>query len=332
MTFAAPLRLFDLLLVPLAILGYWLLERWRAKLSTFWSKPAMLPNIVQRRPQRLGRTPLVLILFGLSFLLVGFARPQRVVSGALPQAPTIVLTFDASGSMAAVDAPPTRIRAARAVAVEFLHELPSKYRVAVVKFGNQVQEVVPPTLDRTSVLRGLPTSVIPNAGTGIGDAISRSVGVILNAVGGSDTETGSRPGAVVLLSDGAQTIGGTTPTDAALYALGDRIPVDTIGFGTAKGTVTQSVKITGGTTLVSLPAPVQTTTLQMIARQTSGVFFDGASVRDDAQPLKTIYEHLDSNTTRVRRTDELSAATAAIAVVLILAGIALSGLWFGRVA
>ena len=45
----------------------------------------------------------------------------------------------------AADADPRRARASR---LQFLNELPSKYRVALVTFGNKVQLLVAPTFDR----------------------------------------------------------------------------------------------------------------------------------------------------------------------------------------
>ena len=148
MTFADPNLLFALLAVPLAAIGYLMLERRRARRSRRWSRGALLPNIVRRRWRRFGYVPALLFLLGLIFLLVGFARPQRVLGDASAGAATVVLTFDTSGSMAADDAQPTRIRAARKVAIQFLNELPSKYRVAVVTFANKVHLAVPPTFDR----------------------------------------------------------------------------------------------------------------------------------------------------------------------------------------
>ena len=126
MTFASPYLLFGLIAVPLAAIGYRILEGRRTRRAAPWSRQAMLPNIVRRPERKLTYAPEALFLIGLTFLLVGFARPQRVHSNALPQAPTVVLAVDVSGSMDATDVAPTRLRAARAVAVQFLHELPAE--------------------------------------------------------------------------------------------------------------------------------------------------------------------------------------------------------------
>jgi Ca-activated chloride channel family protein len=331
-TFAAPYLLFSLAAVPLAAIGYWILEGRRASRAAPWSRRAMLPNIVRRPARRLRHVPIALFLVGLTFLLVGFARPERVFQNALPQAPTVVLAFDVSGSMAATDVAPSRIRAARSVALQFLHELPSRYRVAVITFGDKVQLTAAPTFDRALVIAKVPKAVTPLAGTGIGDGISHSVAVIIDAAGQNGRGNLVRPGAILVLSDGGQTAGGTTPQEAAVSALVDYIPVDTIAFGTSKGTVTQPVKLNDLETSAVFPVPVQPGTLQSVSQATGGTFFEGEDVAASPSALKVVYRNLHSNTARGHRTHELNEAATAAALAFILAGLALSGLWFGRVA
>jgi Ca-activated chloride channel homolog len=331
-TFAAPYLLFSLIAVPLAAIGYWILDRRRARRSAPWSSQAMLPNIVRRPARRLSHVPLALFLIGLTFLLVGFARPERVFDNALPQAPTIVLAFDVSGSMDATDVAPTRLQAARNVAVQFLHELPSRYRVAVITFGNKVQLVVPPTFNHSTAIAKLPKHVTPLAGTGIGDGISHSVAVIIDAAGQNGRGSLVRPGAILVLSDGGQTAGGTTPQEAAVSALVDYIPVDTVVFGTSKGIVTQPVKLNDLETSAVFPVPVSPTTLRSVSQQTGGTFFEGSAVADSPTPLKTVYRNLRTTTARGHRTHELNEAATGVALAFMLGGLALSGLWFGRVA
>jgi Ca-activated chloride channel family protein len=331
-TFASPYLLFGLVAVPLAAIGYWIINRRRARRSAPWSRQAMLPNIVRRPSRRLTHVPFALFLIGLTFLLVGFARPERVFDNALPQPPTIVIAMDVSGSMDAADVAPTRIRAARDVAAAFVHRVPSKYRIALVTFGSKVQLLVAPTLNHGSVIAKLPRAVTPRSATGIGDAVSHSVAVIVNAAGKTGRSGLYRPGAILLLSDGGQTAGGTTPQEAAVSALVDYIPVDTIVFGTPKGNVTQPVKLNDLVTSAQFPVPVQPVTLQTMSQQTNGTFFEGADVAASPDALKVVYKNLHSNTARGHRTHALNQIATLVAFVFVLAGLGLSGLWFGRVA
>src|SRR5262249_10502419 len=157
--FASPYLLLVLVAVPLAALAYWLLERRRARRADGWTTRAMRPNAASR-PHGRTYVPAALFLIGLTFLLVGFARPQLSTSNSTrADAPIVVLTMDVSGSMAAKDVRPTRLLAARKAAIQFLDELPTKYRVALVTFGSRVSVPVPPTLDRKRVVAHLPTQV-----------------------------------------------------------------------------------------------------------------------------------------------------------------------------
>src|SRR5262249_30233099 len=158
--------------------------------------------------------------------LVGFARPQRdKPANGTAIGPTVVLTFDVSGSMAARDVQQTRLRAAREVAIRFMKKLPSSYQVAVVEFGNKARVLVSPTLDRSAVIRHLPKTITPRAGTSIGDGISAAVSLIIQGFPQGEPVDRLHPlGTVVVLSDGAQTGGGTTPEDAAATAYVWAIP------------------------------------------------------------------------------------------------------------
>jgi Ca-activated chloride channel homolog len=330
-TFAAPELLLALIAVPLAAIGYGVLERRRARRAAVWSASALLPNIVRRPRGGLSHVSVALFLLAMAFLLIGLARPQRVLGIETRDPPTIVLTFDVSGSMASRDVSPSRIGAARNIAIEFLKELPTKFRVAVMTFGNQVRLVVPSTLDRARAISKIPAAVTPLSATGIGDGISHAVAEAVAAAGQNRRGALSRPGAVLLFSDGEQTAAGTTPGDATVIAHVNGVPVDTVAMGTRKGTVTQPIRI-GGKEKQTYPVPVQRTALRMIAKGSGGTAFDGISVAQSPTPLSSVYAGLNSYSTAGRRSSELSAAVTAVALILLLAGIVVSGLWFGRVA
>jgi Ca-activated chloride channel homolog len=255
MSFGSPELLVDLLVLPFAIVGYLVVESRRAKRAASWSRPALLPNVAQQPGWR-RHVAIALFLLALTALLVGFARPRLTENGMAAAAPTIVLTVDVSGSMAADDVQTTRIRAARRLAIEFLRTVPGADRVAVVTFGNKVQVVVAPTADRRAVIAGLPGAIAPRSGTSLGDGISAAVAVIAEAAGNSEAGPG-HPGAVVVLSDGAQTDGGTAPLDAAATAFVQRVPVDTICIGTASGIVTQPLTVDGFRSSVQIPVPAK---------------------------------------------------------------------------
>jgi Ca-activated chloride channel homolog len=334
LSFGSPWLLLSLVLVPVAILGYRALERRRAARAAAWSRPAMLPNIVGRRPQRLRHIPVVLFLIGLTFLLVGFARPQRNLGKVHGSAATIVLTFDVSGSMAANDVPPTRIRAARSLALQILKALPSRFRVGVVTFGTEVHLAVAPTFDRKSVIAALPDAVTPHAGTRIGDGIGQAVSTVVEAVGQGYPGDPTRLGEVLLFSDGVQTAGGPTPAEAANVAFLNGVPVSTVAVGTQHGSVTQQVKVDGFSTPAQFMVPVYPAGLSQVASATGGQAFVLRSQSDlttVSKALAKVDRTLGSSSAPGQRKHELSTVTAEIALLFILGAVVLSAFWFGTV-
>ena len=328
MTLASPDFLFALLLVPLAVIGYVLLDRRRRKRAAGWSTRAMEPNIVRRPSRWLRYAPPTLFLVGLTFLLVGFARPERLLGNAKIGGAVVTLMFDTSGSMAATDVKPSRIEAAHALAVRFLKELPSSYRVGVVTFADTAKLVLSPTFNRKQAVAAVPGKVTPLAGTAIGDALDDAIAATVQTVGKGLPGSRYPPGAIVLFSDGAQTDVGVDPGDAAQQALTDGIPVNAIAFGTPNGYVQQPVKANGHASKQTIAVPVDSYTLNQIAQQTNGTFFAAGQSPD----LSRIYEHLGRHTAHGNDSHDVSRVTAAAALLFILGGIGLSGLWFGRIA
>jgi Ca-activated chloride channel family protein len=234
--------------------------------------------------------------------------------------------------MAATDVKPDRIKAARAIAVQFLRELPSAYPVALVAFANSASLLVPPTTDRGQVIAALPATALRKGATAIGDAINYSVAVVATAAGQLQPGSLYRPGAVLVISDGGQNAGGTTPAQAAVSAAVDYVPVDSIAVGTRRGTVAQTLNLSGVTATTTMPVPVEPSPLRTVSGETQGSFFGADAVARDPSLLAKVYENLRWHVTTRAGTRALSAVTTGIALLLIVAGGVCSGLWFGRIA
>ena len=321
MSFAAPLLLLFLLAVPAAVGGYLWLERRREARAAGWAAPSLLPNLVERPPSWRRHLPTALLLAGVALLLVGFARPRTSVSVKRQEA-TVVVVLDVSGSMAAKDAQPTRLGAARVAAQQFVDKLPKGYRMALVTFSDHAAVVVPATHDLTAMRAGIARAKSGPQGTALAEAVSRAVDVGLSVKGQAQ---GRRrpPAIVVLFSDGGQTAGRVTPAQAAAKAKKAGIPVSTVSVGTTGGVVLQPLK--GGFT-ERIQVPAQPASLQSIATGSSGRFYSSISTVD----VKAIYRDLGSRVGNQNKTVEVTAAAAGGGLVLMLAGAVLSGVWFRR--
>ena len=135
---------------------------------------------------------------------------------------------------------------------------------------------------------------------------------------------------MVLVSDGDQTDVGTRPQDAAQLANSVGIPIHTIEVGTRGGSVVQPVEGRNGgqQQTQTIDVPVQPVTLEQVAQITGGKSFEQGSA---GRLLETL-EAVGSHTSSARNPRELHVAADAVAIVFILAGIAVSGIWFGRIA
>ena len=321
MSFQSPVALLGLLAIPLLVVVYVAAARKQRRAAGRFTNPALVPNLVPSSPRWRRYVPFVLALAALTLLVVGIARPHVVRSVTRDEA-TIVLAIDTSRSMAATDVRPSRFDAAHAAAQEFLNTVPDSYRVGIVSFSTAASTVLTPTTDRDAAKVALGELRL-GSGTAIGNAIARSV-----ELASSDEQqrptTGQRsPAAVLLLSDGAQTAGGTSPEDAVKEARKLGIPVSTVALGTGDAAV--QVPLPGGLRQRVVVAP-DVDALKQIATNTGGTFAEAPS----AEKLKDVYRSLGTRLAKDPKRVEVTSAFAAGGAILLLLGGTLSTFWFRR--
>ncbi|MCU1502438.1 MAG: hypothetical protein JWM12_1792 [Ilumatobacteraceae bacterium] len=268
MSFATPLALLALLLVPLLLGGYlWQLRR-RRKRAVRYSSILLIRQALPRRSRWRRHVPVGLFLAAIAALAIGTARPQ--ISEDIPLSRTaIILTLDVSGSMCSTDVSPNRLTAAQDAAKEFVKNQVAGTRIGLVAFASFAQLLVPPTTDKAALTKAI-DSLTTSRGTVIGAATLQAIDAIaatdpdvapigsdvatqadqgggLDPNGGRTTATppdttpapvppgGYEPDIIVLLTDGANTRG-ISPVDAAAQAAQRRIRIYTIGFGTDQPT------------------------------------------------------------------------------------------------
>lgn len=319
MTFDWPLALLALLLIPLLVGLYLLRERRRTAFAAGFANPALLPNVIDRAPGLRRHLPLILMLLGLTAIVLGVARPHATVDVKREEA-TIVLAIDVSRSMKAEDVEPTRLDAARNAAKAFLGKVPEKFRVGVVSFATRAVVGVVPTEDRSLVEASLDT-LAPGEGTAIGDAVALSTRVGQPRQADQDS---APPRSILLISDGARDGGAVDPQVAARRAKQLKVPVYTVLVGTEDGVIEET--LTGGFRQI-IRVPPNPDTLRAIAQLSGGEFFTAT----DAEGLDRVYEELSSRLGTRKESREIGDYFAGGAAAFLLAGGALSALWFRRV-
>jgi Ca-activated chloride channel family protein len=337
MTFATPLALLALPLIPLVVLALVLARRRRIRYAIRYPALDVLAGVVER--ERRGRwIPAALLVLALTALLLGAARPMARVPVPRDEA-TVMLIIDVSGSMNADDVEPTRMEAAQRAASRFLDRLPERFQVGLVTFSSEAETLVPPTTDREAVRSAL-ASLNANGGTAMGDGLARALDVIEAARqeangGGASPPTTTAPAApgtttpgspeagnaqpavppavTLLLSDGANSAGGD-PFVQAERARQLRVPVYTIALGTANGVLRQPNAF-GGTRIQ--PVPPDPDSLARIAETSNGRFFEAPS----SENLTAVYDSLGSRIGfRFEHREVTVAFTAAGLLLLAAAG------------
>jgi Ca-activated chloride channel family protein len=321
MTFGSPL-LLGLLAVPLvALLAYVWVERKPPKGAISFPNVAVL-SVVSGSSSWRRHLVAALLLVTLLLLCLAVARP-KVARAAPTDRSTVVLVVDVSVSMNATDVVPSRLEAARKAIRSFVDRVPAQVKIGLISFSDDPVVLASPTTDRDQV-RDAIASLAPGFGTAIGDAVARGVQLAQLSTGEEGATSGAptKAGAVVLLSDGAQTRGILEPLQGADLARQAGIPVHTIALGTQQGTVTIN---RGGVDIVVL-VPPDRLTLARIAEETGGSTFEAT----DADRLAEVYEQLGHVVSTEEKPVEVTAAFVVAAAALLALGIGLGALWAPR--
>jgi len=333
MTFIWPAMLYSLILIPVFIVLYFILQRRRKGISANYQMLGNLPEAAKRDPGLRRHIPPILFLLSLTILGVAVARPQTEVS--LPHIEgTVILAFDVSGSMAADDLKPTRMDAAKAAAKSFVEHQPSTVRIGVVAFSDSALSVQTPTDDQDAILAAI-NRLAPERGTSLASGIDASLAAISNGAGQpSEIYTNLTPvptptptpmpqgtftsADIVLLTDGENNEN-PDPLVAAQAAAQRGVRIYTVGIGSPTGT---NLHINGFTVHTQLDQ----NELQEISQLTGGTYYNAQSTQD----LVKIYNNLNTQLVVTPEMTEVTSIFAGASILLMLLGGMFSLLWFSH--
>jgi Ca-activated chloride channel family protein len=265
--------------------------------------------------------------------------------------------------MCSTDVTPNRLAAAQEAVRRFIDGQDDRTRIGLVVFSGFAQVAVAPTTDHDQ-LRQAVDGLTTGRGTTIGAAILKSIDAIaeinpdvapadstLGSPGGSDSGSPAEPTPgtpspkaakvapeiVVLLTDGANTRG-ITPQDAARQAAARGVRVYPIGFGTTQPTQMVCTRDQLGGGLFDGPPGgfggglgpggrnflvVDEAALKTVAATTGGEYFKASGADQLQGVLADLPKHVDVQEREV----EISVAFAALAGLLLLGGLGLTGRW-----
>jgi Ca-activated chloride channel homolog len=326
MSFLAPQWLWLLGVVAGLAAVYVVLQRRRRHYAVRFTNLDLLSSLAPKRPGWRRHVAAGLLGVGLVAMVIAVARPVRNEQVARESA-TVMLVVDVSASMESTDVVPNRLQAAITAAEQFVSDIPATYEVGLVAYDKTATVLATPTTDRGELLTSL-ANLQTGPGTATGDAIQVAVETITAHLQASTdstvtnvalpTDAVNEPvAAIVLLSDGKSTVGSSIE-EGTQAAVDDGIPVTTIAYGTATGTVT----VNGQTVVV----PSDETAMAQIATATGGTSF---TATNGAQ-LQQAYEDIQQHVGYTIEPREILRLFLAIAIIALLAGVLASLVWSGR--
>jgi Ca-activated chloride channel family protein len=319
--FLEPTRLW-LLIVPAALaVLYVVVLRWRKGAQLRFTQIDLLDQVAPQRPRWRRHVVATLQILGLAAMVIAVARPIHRTTETTTSDGRILVLFDVSLSMESTDVDPTRFEAAQKAAQNFVDKVEPGVEVGLVSFSGQVNVDVEPTLDRTKMRDGIDKLQLGES-TAIGDALSTGTR-ILTASADPNAPKGKAPGVMVLLSDGETTVGSPT-SQGAQEAADAGIPVYTIAFGTAQGSITDPAS---GQVV---PVPVKPAALEQVAKVTGGQAFEAKTGDELTNAYNQIRQSLGKTLGEtVEKINELTWEWALAAFVMLAAAWGLS-LWWLR--
>lgn len=315
MSFLEPNRLWYLLVVPVLLVAYLILQWRRRRYALRFSNLSMLAQVAPRRPSWRRHVAALLVIMTIGLLVTAFARPSEEVRVQRERA-TIVLAIDVSLSMNSDDVEPTRLEAARVAATRFVKGLPPAFNVSVVAYAGTASILVPPTTDRSLVTRAIRGLELDES-TATGEAIFTALDALKQVPPDPDNPGEPVPARLVLLADGAQNVGRSIQegADAALEA---GVPIYSIAFGTPYG----MVEIEGE----MHPVPVDEESMREVAEITGGQSY----AAETGAELEQVYSDIDSSVGYTTEEEEVTGRFVGYALVGALAAAAVSLFFFGR--
>jgi Ca-activated chloride channel family protein len=294
MSFAEPSLLWLLLLAPAAAAAaVWL---WRRRLAAdaawasrgLWNR--LLPAFAPRR-LTLSVAALALAVLGTAFAL---ARP-RWGSGEQTverKGVDVVFLVDSSLSMAAVDAPPSRLFVAKSLVRRMVRDMPGN-RVGLVQTEGDSLALAPLTLDGAVIdllLDAIDPGSLPTPGTELAPGVETALRLF--------GQGGEKHRVLVMLSDGEDWGGGLDSEVAKLKENG--VIVYALGVGTPQGstvpipgTPSEVKRDQDGSVVIS---KLNEETLEKLARATGGDYLRATSAAADPSRIVAQIDRLEKRT------------------------------------
>lgn len=227
--FANAYLLWALLLVPLLIILFLVVRRWKKKVIAAFGDKAVIERIT---PEVSYSKPILKFIFFITaytLLIIGLAGPQigTRIDEVKRKGADLMILLDVSNSMLAQDFAPNRLQNAKSALEQLINNLHDD-RIGIIVFAGEAYIQMPVTTDYSAAklfLNTINTGIVPVQGTAIGAAIDMGMKSF-------DFKDGTSK-AMILMTDGENHE--DDAVTAAKYAHEKGVAIHVIGFGSPQG-------------------------------------------------------------------------------------------------
>ncbi len=221
--------LFALGLIPVFMVIYWLLNRWRKKSLAAYGSMAIIQQLFPDVSTSKRTWKFILFILAFILVIIGIVNPQvgTKLEEVKRKGADLMICLDVSNSMNAEDLQPNRLEKAKQAISKLINKLEGD-RLGIIVFGGEAYVQLPITTDYSAAklfLESINTGMIPTQGTAIGNAINLAVESF-----GKDE---GKNKAIVVITDGENHE--DDAIKAAEAAAEKGITIHTIGMGSADG-------------------------------------------------------------------------------------------------
>ncbi len=247
---------------------------------------------------RLAFVPPLLVSLSVVALAVALAGPRAAdrQTRVKKQGIALMMVIDVSGSMQALDLSDkdrerTRLDAVKEVLADFVkggRGLPGRPDdlIGIVSFAGYADTRCPLTLDHENLLLAASQLQLATKAEEDGTAIGDGLGLALERL----RESTAKSKVAILLTDGVNNRGETSPQQAAELAATIGAKVFTVGAGTNGMAPVRVTDPLGRSFLQRMPVEIDEKMLQTIADKTGGRYYRAT----DAEALERVYREIDS--------------------------------------
>ncbi len=166
-------------LIPLAVLFYYMVFRWKKKAMQKFGNLELVSKLSASVSRKRQVTKALLIVLSLTFIVLALARPQigTRLEEVKREGVDVFVALDVSASMLAEDIKPNRLEKAKHEISRFIDMLRGD-RIGLIAFAGDAFVQCPLTLDygaAKTFLDIMHPDLVPDPGTNIGDAITTAL-------------------------------------------------------------------------------------------------------------------------------------------------------------